>query len=312
MRLMQDLADGLDSHPRKIPSKYFYDDEGSKLFSHITELKEYYPTRCEQEILREQSEALLNAMPEREPLTIVELGAGDGRKVGPLLAAAQRRFRQVIYRPVDISEQALKDVSERLHSRSPGLLVQPCLLDIQNHLAHLPLEMEGVNLILFLGSSIGNFNPAEQRRFLCELRAIMRPGDHSCIGFDLKKDPRILQRAYDDSEGVTREFNLNLLRRFNRELGADFNEQQFEHIAAYNPATGAMESWLVSRTEQTVSLPKLERTLHLDAFEGIQVETSWKFSRREIALLAAGTGFRPVRSFADQSGWFVDELWAAE
>jgi len=139
----------------------------------------------------------------------------------------------------------------------------------------------------------------------------MYPGDYLCVGFDLKKDPHILIAAYDDPEGVTREFNLNLLRRFNRELDANFDEGAFEHVAAYNPATGSMESWLISQKEQTVSLPKLRRTLHLDAFEGIQVETSWKFSRREIQGLARATGFIQVRGFFDKSRWFVDELWIA-
>lgn len=310
---MKDLTDGLDSRPRKIPSKYFYDDEGSKLFSHITELQEYYPTRCEQEILAEQSQSLISILPPREKLNIVELGAGDGRKIGPLLKAARERFNAVVYRPVDISQQALRDVAVRLEGELvPGLTIDPCLLDIQADLRGLPLDPNAVNLVLFLGSSIGNFNPIEQQQFLCALRGVLKPNDYVCIGFDLKKDPHILQKAYDDSEGVTREFNLNLLRRFNRELGADFDESAFEHVAAYNPATGAMESWLVSQKEQTVSLPKLSRSLHLDAFEGIQVETSWKFSRKEISDLAAHCGYREVESFGDHSGWFVDELWAAE
>jgi len=309
MRPMKDLTEGLDSRPRKIPSKYFYDDQGSRLFAHISELEEYYPTRCEKEILSEQSRKLLSSVTSSTDLNIVELGAGDGRKIGPLIEAALKRFSHVTYRPVDISMQALKDVRNLLRDQIPELHVEPCLLDIEKNLAGLPLNRHTANLILFLGSTIGNFTPPQQRHFLRELRVIMRAGDYLCIGFDLKKDPQILIKAYDDSEGVTREFNLNLLRRFNRELGADFNEDAFEHIAAYNPATGAMESWLVSQKEQTVNLPKLHRTFHFDAYEGIQVETSWKFSRREIKALAKAAGFRQVQSLYDQSRWFVDELW---
>ncbi|MGZ3723400.1 MAG: L-histidine N(alpha)-methyltransferase [Bdellovibrionales bacterium] len=308
MRPMKDLTEGLDSKPRKIPSKYFYDDQGSRLFAHITELEEYYPTRCEQEILLEQSQKLLGSIDGVE-LNIVELGAGDGRKIGPLLEAALKKFTHVTYKPIDISMQALKDVRLRLREEIPGLKVEPCLLDMEKNLAGLPLNRSCANLILFLGSTIGNFTPPQQRKFLGDVRSIMHPGDFLCVGFDLKKDPHILIKAYDDSEGVTREFNLNLLRRFNRELGADFDEDAFEHLAAYNPATGSMESWLVSQKEQTVNLPKLHRTLHLDAFEGIQVETSWKFSRREIASLAKATGFKQVQSLFDHEGWFVDELW---
>jgi dimethylhistidine N-methyltransferase len=309
MRPLRDLTAGLDSRPRRIPSKYFYDDQGSRLFAHITDLDEYYPTRCEQEILREQSQILLQSIRAEEPLNIVELGAGDGRKIGPLLEASRERFARVTYRPVDISVQALQDLRGRLRKQIPDLQVEPCLLDIEKNLAKLPLNREGTNLILFLGSSIGNFTPQEQRKFLQDLRGVMHKRDFLCVGFDLKKDPHIMLKAYNDSEGVTREFNLNLLRRFNRELGADFDERAFEHVASYNPATGAMESWLVSQKEQTVSLPKIHRTLHLDAFEGIQVETSWKFSLREIRALAKATGFTQVRSLYDHSGWFVDEVW---
>lgn len=309
MHSMKDLVDGLDSRPRKIPSKYFYDDQGSRLFAQITELEEYYPTRCEKEILFHQSQALLDALTANNCLNIIELGAGDGRKIGPLLRAATERFERLTYRPVDISLQALNDARARLLGELPGLAVEPCLLDIEKDIPELPFDRTCINLILFLGSSIGNFTPPLQRSFLKQLRAVMGAHDYLCVGFDLEKAPHILINAYDDSGGVTREFNLNLLRRFNRELGADFNEKAFKHIAVHNSTTGAMESWLVSQKKQTVTLPKIHRTLHLDALEGIQVETSWKFSTREIKALARACGFIQVQSFYNKSRWFVDDLW---
>jgi L-histidine N-alpha-methyltransferase len=308
----QDLIDGLETRPRRIPSKYFYDDRGSRIFSHITELNEYYPTRCEAEILGGQSEAILDACGARngEGLNIVELGAGDGRKIVHLLRAAKKRAQnKLCYQPVDISLQALRDVKDRVQDLVEGVTVEPRLLDMEHDLESLKLSIESRNLILYLGSSIGNFTPDEQRRFLRRMRAAMGHGDFICIGFDLKKDPHILRMAYDDPGGVTKEFNMNLLRRLNRELGADFNEANFAHVASYNPGTGSMESWLVSQKEQAVDLPLLERTLKLDAFEGIHVETSWKFSRREIVNLARDSGFFPVQSFVNKSDWFVDELW---
>jgi len=312
MRPIMELAQALESKPRRIPSKFFYDANGTRLFSHITELASYYPTRCEQEILDEQSQRLMVMLPPGDKINIVELGAGDGRKIGSLLESARGKYNDVTYRPVDISLQALQDLEARLKTRIPGLTVEPSLIDIENDWHAIPFDRNSLNLVLFLGSSIGNFMPPEQQMFLSRIRSVMGPHDYLCIGFDLKKDPHILQQAYDDPEGVTREFNMNLLRRFNREFDADFDEHAFEHIAAYNPATGSMESWLVSQREQTVHLPKLKRQLHLDAYEGIQVETSWKFSRREIEELARSSGFEPVSSLYDRSGWFVDDLWTVE
>jgi L-histidine N-alpha-methyltransferase len=306
---MMDLTEALEAKPRRIPSKYFYDDRGSRIFAHITELESYYPARCEQEILQKYSQKLLRALHVSRKLNIIELGAGDGRKIGPLLQAARARFKHCTYRPVDISSQALHDAQLRLAPQVPGLTITPCRLDMEKNLRHLPLDRSAQNLVLFLGSTIGNFTPEDQLAFLRQLRQVMFDGDFLCVGFDLKKDPHILQQAYDDPEGVTREFNMNLLRRLNRELDADFDEGAFAHLASYNPSTGAMESWLVSQREQTVNLLKLHREIHLDAFEGIQVETSWKFSPSEIRALGKAAGFQSSREFFDKNRWFVDALW---
>jgi dimethylhistidine N-methyltransferase len=310
-RSYDDLLKGLSSHPKRIPSKYFYDDRGSRIFARITELEEYYPTRCEDEILSHQAKMILELCDSEKPLNIVELGAGDGRKTIHLLRAGVKHRREVTYRPVDISPQALKDLSVRLKNAVPEMKIEPCQIDLERGMENLPLEYEACNLILFLGSSIGNYDEGEQRDFLLQLREAMNPGDFALIGFDLKKDPRVLKRAYDDHKGVTREFNMNLLRRLNREIEADFDEKHFRHLASYNPGTGAMESWLISQKEQTVRLRALGAQLTLEAFEGIHVETSWKFSRQEIRSMAIATGFNQLRSFYDGHYWFVDELWEA-
>lgn len=310
-RSYDDLLKGFSSHPKRIPSKYFYDDHGSRIFARITELEDYYPTRCEDEILSHQAKMILELCEAGRPINIVELGAGDGRKTTHLLRAAVKSQRHVTYRPVDISLQALKDLTSRLNETVPDMKIDPRQIDLENDMENLPLEEDACNLVLYLGSSIGNYDNSEQRDFLLQLREVLNPGDYALIGFDLKKDPRVLRRAYDDREGVTREFNMNLLRRLNREFEADFEEKHFKHLASYNPGTGSMESWLISQKEQTVHLRALGAQLTLEAFEGIHVETSWKFSRQEIRSLAIGTGFKQLRSFYDDHHWFVDELWEA-
>lgn len=305
----EDLLAGLHERPRRIPTKYFYDDEGTRLFERITELEDYYPTRCEQEILRCQSRDILIAAGSPRRLNIIELGAGDGHKTLGLLDEARLNAEDVVYRPVDISQQALRDLVARLSTEGNDIRIEPAVLDLEHDLSRLPIADDRRNLVLYLGSSIGNFLPHGQRHFLSEVRGLLRSGDLLLTGFDLKKDASILRRAYDDRGGVTRRFNMNLLHRLNREVGSDFREDRFSHQATYNPATGAMESWLISREDQSVHIPELDFEMRLDAFEAIHVETSWKFSPREIRDLARVCGFSRVASFFDHRGWFVDELW---
>ena len=306
----EDLRLGLESIPKRIPSKYFYDDEGTRLFSRIMDEPEYYLTRCEEEIFQVQGELILSSLGELEQLNIVELGAGDGRKTQHLLRAAQKRIPRLTYRPVDISSEALRGLEATLTQAVPGLSILPTELDLEVGWAELPVQRKESNLILYCGSTIGNMVPHEQRQFLRRLRSRLHPGDYVLIGFDLKKNHRIMQSAYDDTAGVTRTFNLNLLRRFNREFGANFTESNFRHLASYNPHTGAMESWLISQCDQTVDIPKLSVTLRLQAFEGIQLETSWKFTLSEVSSLALLSGFEPLEHFFDHRKWFVDDLWS--
>ncbi|MBX3022113.1 MAG: L-histidine N(alpha)-methyltransferase [Bdellovibrionales bacterium] len=304
-----DLMQALDERPRRIPSKYFYDDRGSRLFERITDLEEYYPTACESEILHRHARDILTDCGVPKYLNLVELGAGDGRKTLHLLKAARDKGVAVNYRPVDISAQALDDLQARLHESLPDLRIEPAVMDIEREFEKLPIDPKERNLVLYLGSSLGNFTPDEQRVFLDSLCEKLHSGDRLLLGLDLKKDPAVLQKAYDDSKGVTRAFNMNLLERLNREVHADFNPNRFKHVAVYNPSTGAMESWLLSLEEQSVHLRNLNMSLHLDAFEAIHTETSWKFSPRDIKALAHTTGFTRLASFTDYRGYFCDELW---
>ncbi|HEX4922928.1 MAG TPA: L-histidine N(alpha)-methyltransferase [Bdellovibrionales bacterium] len=308
----RDLVQGLLSAPKRIPSKYFYDAAGSEIFSAIMKCPEYYLTACEDEILRENAHALVRACARDRRLNIVELGAGDGTKTRHLLREAQNAGLMVSYAPIDISNGALKQLETNLAAELEGVVYNPIALDLERELSLLPLSSDAQNLILYLGSSIGNLLPTEQAAFLTELRRTMDFGDHLLVGFDLKKPCEILMPAYNDGAGWTREFNLNILRRLNRELNADFNVEAFKHQPLYNPKNGAMESWLISMAKQHVHLWHLGVTIEFKAFEAIQTETSWKFSHDEIETLAACAGFHRVDKFTDRRGWFNDELWRKE
>lgn len=307
----EDLLQGLQQIPKRIPSKYFYDSVGSDLFVRITKLDEYYLTACEKEILDKQSEDILSKLnvSRSMKLNIVELGAGDGHKTLSLLKSSLNCCSSITYRPVDISATALQDLEQRLLKEIPEVPIQPCLLDMENEFQNLPIRKDSKNVVLFLGSSLGNFTPDEQSLFLSKLHSVLNPQDCVLIGFDLKKDPVLLQKAYSDSEGVTEKFNMNLLLRLNREVGANFDTQQFRHWALFNPLTGAMESWLVSLKDQEIELAELDYKFKLNAYEAIHVETSWKFSEPEIDRLASRVGFSVIKNFKDQKEWFVDSLW---
>jgi dimethylhistidine N-methyltransferase len=312
-RLAADLARGLEQSPKSIPSLYFYDPRGSALFQQITELDEYYLTRCEREILAEHRRSVSELLGPG-PLRLVEFGAGDGVKTEILLEALAAGTEPIEYVPVDICAEILTVLADRLAKRfSPTrLIVRPVVGDHREALAELRRAGGTRNLAVFLGSSIGNMHPGEARAFFRRVRQAMQPGDCFLIGFDLKKDPEVLRRAYDDSRGVTREFNLNLLDRLNRELDAEFDRRQFLHQALYNPAAGRMESWLLSRRTQRVYVGGLDRHFALEPWEGIHVECSYKYDQREIKSLARGAGFRPLRHFHDARQYFVDSLWLAE
>lgn len=281
------------------------------------DLKEYYPTRCELEILKNSAQEVVSPFIE-SPFRLLELGAGDGRKTARLLKYFLEWGLEFIYVPIDICEEAVAGLVEFLKRSftDSALRVRGVVAEYFDALAWLSTE-EGMrhagngmkNLVLFLGSNIGNFDDVGARRFLRHLWYYLNHNDYALIGFDLKKDISILEPAYNDARGVTREFNLNLLERINRELGADFDRTKFVHYSRYNVARGRMESWLVSMEAQTVSIPALEKTFQFGVGEGIHVENSYKYSTGEIEQLAAATGFVAENSFFDSRRYFTDSLW---
>jgi L-histidine N-alpha-methyltransferase len=313
--LADHVADGFAQTPKTLSSKYFYDAAGSRLFQQIMALPEYYPTRTELAIFQTQGAAIVQALRagtvSGQPLAVVELGAGDGLKtkilLRELLAEPTASFTYV---PVDISPSALDELVTSLRQELPTLPTEPLAAEYTDALTILGQRPEA-KAVLFLGSNIGNFPPAEQQAFLQSLAAPLTPADRLLVGFDLRKDPRRIRAAYDDAQGVTAEFNLNLLRRFNTELGADFELEQWQHYPDYEPSTGAMRSWLVSRRAQTVHVGALGgQAFEFAAWEAIHTENSFKFTLPQIEQLAAAVGLRVVEVFQDADQDFADVVLA--
>jgi dimethylhistidine N-methyltransferase len=307
-----DVIAGLSKTPKAIPSKYFYDARGSRLFRQIMELPDYYLTGCELEIFRTHGRHIA-ARISRGPFRLVELGVGDGLKTDVLVRQLLAGDADFDFVPIDICAESVRGVTDSFRRMLPqiGLRIQGLVAEYLDGLDRLARHDERHNVVMLLGSNIGNFAENEARRFLRAVRRTLQPGDFLLIGFDLKKDLGVIWRAYNDSKGVTREFNFNLLDRLNRELGADFDRSRFQHFAPYNPAAGCMESWLVSRVPQTVHIDACDRRFDFDAWEGIAVERSHKYSLDDIESLAAATGFSVEEHFLDCRRYFADSLWRA-
>ncbi|WP_201978245.1 L-histidine N(alpha)-methyltransferase [Hymenobacter rubidus] len=311
--LAQHVADGLRRSPKALSSMYFYDDVGSRLFQQIMELPEYYPTRTEFAIFREYGAAIAAALRAEagEGFTLVELGAGDGAKTKLLLRELLASGPDFTYAPVDISAGAMTGLVAALQQELPALRVAPVVEAYGPALEQLRAGPDS-KAVLFLGSNIGNFGPAERLDFLRQLAAPLTPADRLLIGFDLQKDPRRIRAAYDDAQGVTAAFNLNLLTRLNRELGADFDLAHWQHYTDYNPVNGAVRSFLVSTRAQQVHIAALEETFDFAAWEVIHTENSYKFTLPQIEALATEAGLRVVATFTDAATDFADVVLATQ
>ena len=309
--LARHVADGLRRTPKTLSSMYFYDDAGSRLFQEIMELPEYYPTRTEFRIFREHGAAIAAALSAgaKDAFTLVELGAGDGAKTKLLLRELLATGPAFSYAPVDISAGAMMGLVEALGQELPALRVTPVVESYARALTQLR-SWPGSKAVLFLGSNIGNFGPAERLDFLRQLAAPLTAADRLFIGFDLQKDPRRIRAAYDDAQGVTAAFNLNLLTRLNRELGADFDLAHWQHYTDYSPLNGAVRSYLVSTQAQRVRIAALNQTVDFAAWEVIHTENSYKFTLPQIEELAADAGLRVVATFTDAATDFADVVLA--
>jgi dimethylhistidine N-methyltransferase len=302
---------GLSEKPKRLPSRFFYDDAGSELFRDIMALPEYYLTGAETEILEAGATRLIDALPGGE-LRVVDLGAGDGAKTMIVLRALRAAGVAFRYVPIDISEGAMRRLVATIERELPGVEIAGLVSEYTDGLHWLASTSGGGhNLVLFLGSNIGNFDRPRARAFLRRLWAALADGDRVLIGFDLKKDIDTLLAAYNDRDGVTAAFNLNLLERINRELGGNFDLDRFRHFGTYDVFSGAMKSYLVSRVEQEVSIASLATSFHFEPWEPVHTEYSYKYLRSDIRGLAASTGFEIEIELTDAHDWFVDSLWRA-
>ncbi|HVB43357.1 MAG TPA: L-histidine N(alpha)-methyltransferase [Streptosporangiaceae bacterium] len=297
--LRSDAVAGLTAMPKSLPPKWFYDERGSELFDKITMLDEYYPTRAEREILTAAARQIAAAT---SATTLVELGSGTADKTITLLDALRDVGTLECYVPVDVSESALVTAAGRVLGRYPGLRVQAVLSDFQEHLG-LP-ESGEPRLVAFLGGTIGNLLPAERAEFLASLRARLRPGDALLLGTDLVKDPAVLVAAYDDAAGVTAEFNKNILRVLNTDLDADFDVDEFDHVALWDADAEWIEMRLRSAVSQTVRLRAIGLRIAFGAGEEIRTEISAKFRRDGITAELVKTGFELRSWWTDSAGRF--------
>lgn len=306
-----DVLNGLSKKNKTIPSKYFYDQKGSDLFNKITLHKDYYLTASELEIIN-YNKSFLSSLFSSAPFNLIELGPGEGIKTLILLQEFSANGLNFTYLPIDISNDYLKYLNDVLPQKIEGLDVCGINADFFKGLRWLGETSDRRNVVLFLGSSIGNLDLAATRQFLRTLWTTLNHNDYVLIGFDLRKDINVLMKAYDDEDGLTREFNLNLLARINEELGANFNIQFFKHYPVYNPKICAMESYLISTISQIVRIKALDKVFYFDEYEGIHLEYSHKYTLRQIDNFALNAGFKLVSNFVDSKRYFVDALWQVQ
>lgn len=285
--LRADVLEGLTASPKELPPKWFYDDRGSELFDEITRLDEYYPTRTERAILASDAGAIVAAA---GCATLVELGSGTSEKTRLLLDAMAAAGSLARFVPFDVSEQTLRDAAAAVASEYPGVSVHAIAGDFERHLGEIP-SSGGGRMVAFLGGTIGNFTPGARRRFLRTIGRLLRPGvDHLLLGTDLVKDPAVLEAAYDDAQGVTAEFNRNVLHVVNRELGADFDVDAFEHVAFFDREREWIEMRLRASRRMHVTIPAVGLEVDFAAREELRTEISAKFTPARLAgdLAAAG------------------------
>lgn len=295
------VLEGLSGQPKRLPPWLFYDRRGSDLFERITHLPEYYPTRTELHILESRGHDIARSL--GAPRAVLELGSGSARKSRVLLRHLMAQGGAPTYIPSDVSGRALDLASGSLARELPDLPVDPLLGTHEDALSRFH-GWAGPRLVLFLGSSLGNYDPPDAIALLSAIRAALQPEDHLLLGLDLRKPESILVPAYDDAAGVTAAFNRNVLVRLNRELGGDADPLAFEHVALWNAERSRMEMHLESRADQTLTFHHLERGFALKAGERIHTENSYKYGREDMDRLFAASGLRLIEAWKDPEDWF--------
>jgi dimethylhistidine N-methyltransferase len=300
--MAEEVRAGLTAPQKWLPCKYFYDAQGQALFERICELPEYYLTRTETAILQNQARAIVDRCPAE--VTLVELGSGSSRKTRFLIEPLLHRQHELVYHAIDLAPDALSLAAQGLVSEYPGLRFVGLASDFADGLNYLAAQGGPPRLFVFLGSTIGNFDEDQIDRFFSLIRNVLRPQDRFLLGFDLLKDPAILLPAYDDAEGVTAEFNRNLLVRLNKELQGDFDAASFDHQALFNAACSRIEMHLVSRKEQKAHIKALDLVIPFRKGETIHTENCYKHSEEDMMTLLADHDLHLAGSFMDPKRWF--------
>ncbi|WP_452229918.1 L-histidine N(alpha)-methyltransferase [Lacinutrix sp. MEBiC02404] len=305
----KEVKQGLDSNPKTLPSKYFYNKIGDALFVEIMNLPEYYLTRSELDIFQNKTQDLISALKlnANAHFELIELGAGDGLKTKKLLSALDKQNFAFDYLPIDISSNALSLLKKDLSETLPNVSVKTQQGDYFEILASLK-NSNKPKVILFLGSNIGNMKDARAAEFIYNLGANLKPGDKLLLGVDLIKPKDIVLPAYNDNKGITAKFNLNLLHRMNEELGADFNLENFKHQPEYDESEGIAKSYIVSTKKQTVTIKAIEKSYNFEAGEKIHTEISRKYNDTLIEKIIANTDFSLDTKILDSKGYFADYI----
>jgi len=307
MRFLADNAtaaavrEGLSATPKRLPSWLFYDEAGSALFEHITELPEYYLTRTERAIFEAYAGEMLQAA--GPSLTLVELGAGTATKTCVLIEELLQRQPRALFYPIDVSPSALQEAGKQLARQFPQLRVNPIVADYTGGVDALT-RITGRKLVLYIGSSIGNFEPSQAVGILRRIRRSLRAGDALLLGTDFAKSLKVLLPAYNDAQGVTAAFNKNILARLNRELDADFNVDAFQHLAIWNKPCSRMEMHLESVCAQQAFLPMLDMDVTFAAGERIHTENSYKYTMEMVETILRESGFKLETTWQDRQKWF--------
>ena len=303
--LADDVLDGLTRPFKELPPKHFYDARGSELFEQICELPEYYPTRTERQILEDRAGDIAELTGATE---LVELGSGAADKARILLDAMEAAGNLRRYVPLDVSQQALWQAAEQLVSEYDGLQVEGVIGDFERHLANVPAPDGGPRIVALLGGTIGNFPPGSRRRLLREIGRLLGPRDRLLLGTDLVKDPEVIEAAYDDSAGITAEFNRNVLHVINRELDADFSPDAFDHVAFFDREREWIEMRLRATSRQQVHVAALGLDVEFEPREELRAEISAKFNYERLQGDLAAAGLELERVFTDDNGLFAVSL----
>ena len=308
--LRLDARRGLTSHPKYLPMRLHYDGRGSTLFSELTRQPEYYQTRSERAILQDRAVEIADALG-TDPVSVVELGAGRAEKIRPLLSAFDREGRLDAFWPFDVAEGEVRDVLLELATAYPDAYLGGIVGDFTRHLAHLP-DHHDTRLVAFLGGTFGNFTGMERSQFLRDLREALRPGDWFLLGADLVKNPDVILAAYNDAAGVTAEFNRHVLYVLNHRLDADFEPDNFEHIALWDNDTATVDMRLRAMKPMAVDVAALAIDITFRVGEEIHTGISTKFQRGELENQLQASGFEPVRCWTDERGYMGVFLARAE